>query len=102
MINPPGCAAAEGACPHIGDTEPNCACGLAERWAPIEGFRGYEVSDRGRVRSYLTSMGLRRVPRLIATPPDKQGRPSVLLTTKFSRVSRTVSELKAAAFGEQT
>lgn len=73
-----------------------------ERWLPVEGFRGYDVSDQGRVRSWLTSMGvmsqLRREPRVIKTHVNKQGEVCVKLATKFGKLERPVTGLVAAAF----
>jgi len=72
-----------------------------ERWLPVDGFRGYDVSDRGRVRSWLTSIGvnLRREPHVIKTYVNKQGEVCVRLATKFGKLERPVAGLVAAAFG---
>lgn len=73
-----------------------------EQWRPIAGFRGYEVSNLGHVRSYLTSLGyqaqLRREPRPIQSKPNKDGAHVVVLAGKFGSVQRTVDELVNAAF----
>lgn len=83
----------------------NIAAGDDERWAPVVGFRGYEVSSRGRVRSYLTSLGsqapLRREPQMKSTRIDKQGMEWVDLASKYGRVQRKVSDLVASAFGAE-
>ncbi len=73
-----------------------------EQWRAIPGFRGYEVSDLGRIRSSLTSLGpsapLRREPRIIQSKQNKQGVYCVVLAGNFGRVTRTVPELVDAAF----
>lgn len=52
----------------------------AERWRPVAGFYGYEVSDLGRVRSYRPANGrgpMLRMPRLLT--------PSVFAGKKYVR-----------------
>lgn len=75
-----------------------------EQWRPIEGFRGYEISDRGRFRSYLTSLGvraqLRSEPRPKKTHTDKAGTEWVRLATLYGQVERKVADLMSATFGE--
>lgn len=46
-----------------------------ERWLPVAGFPGYEVSDLGRVRSYLRTGGggLRRSAPKLLTPVTERG-----------------------------
>lgn len=38
---------------------------MSERWLPVVGFEGYEVSDQGRVRSWRHKSGRRARPVLI-------------------------------------
>lgn len=77
-----------------------------EQWRPVVGFRGYEVSNRGRVRSYLTTLGpqaqLRRTAQIVGRRRhDAQGRECVELAGKFGRVLRVVSMLIDEAFAEE-
>jgi hypothetical protein len=49
---------------------------MTERWWPIEGFEGYEVSNLGHVRSWLMpgrAYRLRDAPRLRKQVPDLRG-----------------------------
>jgi NUMOD4 motif len=73
-----------------------------ERWVPIAGFHGYEVSDQGRVRSFLTTLGhegpLRKEPHLLKTRV-KKGREMVTLSSKYGKLQRHIPDLVRAAFG---
>lgn len=79
---------------------------MTEQWRPVAGYGGaYEVSDRGRVRSYRTtkgfpkgSSGLGPVPKLLDQHPH-HGYLTVLLTRDDrSRSYPFVHGLVAAAF----
>ena len=71
-----------------------------EEWRPIVGFRGYEISSLGRVRSRLTTQGtMRNEPRIITTRTVKKGVQWIALTNRYGRVTREVSALVADAFG---
>lgn len=55
---------------------------MMERWKPVVGFPGYEVSDRGRVRSYRMpgrAKRLRTRPVLMHPTADKYGYRRVML-----------------------
>lgn len=56
---------------------------MTETWRQIRGHHGYEVSDRGRVRSWLRPGGLRiderDSPRVLKPTPDAFGRLSIVL-----------------------
>lgn len=73
-----------------------------EQWRPIPGFDGYEVSDKGRVRSYLRTHGWRsRTPHLRKTFIDRSGRDCVRLSTKFGTRERSIDTLMRLAFGDR-
>lgn len=71
-----------------------------ERWRPIEGWDGYEVSDQGRVRSWR--------PRGPNVPPPRVPRPRklknvggtscVVLAIDCERVTMTVGRAVLTAF----
>jgi len=84
---------------------------MPEIWLPVPGFRGYDVSNKGRVRSYWRTSGTGRscvngqirgkwtqlignVPKLLSLSPDKDGYLTVALRvngqTKVRRVHRLV------------
>lgn len=65
----------------------------AEQWRPTEGIPGYEVSDRGRLRSLL-----RGNPRLVKGWIDRDGYLRVSLWVRRSYVNRLVHRLVATAF----
>ena len=65
-----------------------------ENWKPIVGFDKYEVSDRGRVRSYYDT-----VPRVLAQHVHKQtGYVRVNLIANKNKKHRKVHRLVALAF----
>lgn len=67
----------------------------AERWLAIPGYEGaYEVSDQGRVRSYLRSA----TPRLIKTTPDPVGRAAFSLCKGGQRTTSRVATCVLQAF----
>ena len=73
-----------------------------EVWKPVVGWENeYKVSDEGRVRSLpRLSIGdfIRKVPgKIMSTPVDKQGYPTVILSAGRRRVAR-VHKLVAEAF----
>jgi hypothetical protein len=70
-----------------------------EEWRPVVDHVGYEVSNRGRVRSYRSpgkTPGLMPVPTLLSVSPTKAGYGQVTLAAP--RRKRYVHELVAAAF----
>ena len=74
-----------------------------EQWKPIPGFEGYEVSDRGRVRSYLTRAGgswhVGAKPRRILRPGKKPyGYPYVNLSRDGISHVLNVHQLVMEAF----
>jgi hypothetical protein len=62
-----------------------------ERWAPIEGFPLYEVSDRGRVRNVKT--GHIKIPQI-----NQAGIVNVLLVARGEQSRRSVAVMVAEAF----
>ena len=46
---------------------------MEEQWRPIEGFRGYEVSNTGNVRSYLINGGIRKEPYVLKPRMNPNG-----------------------------
>jgi len=73
-----------------------------EQWLPVVGFPGYEVSDKGRVRSYLKmgNLGDQQIadqPQRILRPAMKRY-PKVILYRDGSKCSRRVHRLVAHAF----
>lgn len=73
-----------------------------ERWLPVPGFPGYEVSDMGRVLSRQRYHGS-DMPRLMSTPLDSWGYPIVHLRTPEggSRVMRVHILVVRAFAGER-
>lgn len=67
--------------------------GKDEEWRPVPGFPGYEVSDEGRVASYL-----RRNRLVLALMVKSNGYVSVNLARSRRRVTCTVHSLVAEAF----
>ncbi len=75
----------------------------SEEWRPIPGFDGYEVSDKGRVRSYLSprkGKSLRSEPRIKKIWIDRSGRDCVTLATPLGARERSIDALLRLAFGE--
>jgi hypothetical protein len=68
-----------------------------EEWREIPGFPGYDVSDAGRVRSWLTYRG-KAGPRLLKTPINSSGYPALHLQTPTGGRVRPVHTLVLAAF----
>jgi len=73
-----------------------------EQWLPVIGFPGYEVSDQGRVRSYLKMgrLGDQQIadqPQRILRPAMKRY-PKVTLYRDGAKCSRRVHHLVALAF----
>ena len=62
-----------------------------ERWAPIEGFPLYEVSDQGRVRNVKT--GHIKIPQI-----NQAGIVNVLLVARGEQSRRSVAVMVAEAF----
>jgi HNH endonuclease/NUMOD4 motif len=74
---------------------------VAERWRPIAGFAHYDVSDCGRVRSWLNPgrNGIRRSPVIRALVPDKEGYLTVTLRRDGKNFCCKVHRLVLIAFG---
>lgn len=71
---------------------------MAERWEAVVGFDGYEVSDEGGVRSWLTRPGLHQVPRRLTACRDRAGYLHVSMNRGGKRVTRFVHQLVLEAF----
>lgn len=73
---------------------------MTERWEPIRGFDGYEVSDLGRVRSLDRddSIGRPRSGRILRPAPGGSGYLTVRPSTNARPVTRTVHSLVLEAF----
>lgn len=70
----------------------------AEHWRPIPGYEGrYDVSDQGRVRSWL-GHGVTPPPRILRTDPDRNGYQRVRLSTDGRKSIRMVHRLVLLAF----
>lgn len=69
---------------------------MAERWRPIPGHDGYDVSDLGRVRSWLSWRGL-PVPRVLSLTTRPDGRLEVRVHAP-QRQQRKVHHLVAEAW----
>lgn len=64
-----------------------------EIWKPVPGFEGYEVSDLGRVRSWISRHGRRSEPRPMKPAPDAHGYLRVTLRLNGAPVYRKVHQL---------
>lgn len=72
---------------------------VAERWLPVAGYDGYEVSDLGRVRSWKVRGGTRAAEPSQLRPARQDGRRYVSLSRPGSREwRRPVSQLVLEAF----
>ena len=73
---------------------------MNEQWKPIEGFKGYEVSDQGRVRSWKRGRWGRRADPRILTPGDSNGdyQHVSLIGSCGSKKTRGVHQLVTEAF----
>ena len=71
----------------------------AERWLPVPGYEGrYEVSDHGRVRSFVPARG-RHIPHVLGRDSALWAYPRVTLTAANGKVStRTIHQLVLEAF----
>jgi hypothetical protein len=79
-----------------------------ERWLPIPGFPGYDVSDQGRVRSYRRKIGrtgggyewiLDNYPQTICNPrPDKDGYLYITLRAGNNKSTRRIHRLVLETF----
>lgn len=67
----------------------SCNMSLDERWLPISGFPGYEVSDAGRVR---------RGDHIKSLRPPRKGHNSVVLSRAAKNYTRMLGPLVAEAF----
>ena len=81
-----------------------------ERWLPIPGFPGYEVSDFGRVQSYWVRgchpARMEKTPQgMIKMHVENTGRGSYVFVTLFRdgehHQRRSVDRLIALTFGEE-
>jgi hypothetical protein len=63
-----------------------------ERWRPIPGFAGYEVSDRGNVRSFHPYPRNPEVPRLLAIRTNTYGYPSVMMKHRKHAIHQLVMQ----------
>ena len=73
---------------------------MIERWLPIDGFKGYEVSNFGRVRSWHKGRwGRRAVPRILTTGDSNGDYQHVsLIGSCGSKKTRGVHQLVTEAF----
>lgn len=74
---------------------------IAEVWADVPGYEGmYQVSDRGRMKSLdrLNSRGHRIKGRMLRTPLDYKGYPSIALSKGGKGSSVRVHRIVMAAF----
>lgn len=69
-----------------------------ETWRPVPGYEGrYDVSDLGRVRSWLPYHGL-ATPRLMNATPDDRGYPVIQLFGGPRTIARKVHRLVLETF----
>lgn len=67
-----------------------------ETWRNIENFPGYQVSDEGRVRSFINNRhGIIETPHILTPTISRNGRPTVCLGRGNRRL---ISRLVASAF----
>jgi hypothetical protein len=70
-----------------------------EKWRPVPGFEGhYDVSDRGRVRTWKTGRGKRRDTPVQMSGSASHGRPRVVLRKPGLRKSYGIGTLVLLAF----
>lgn len=70
-----------------------------ERWLPIDGFDGYEISDMGRVRSRRGLRGRKEEPRILKLSKDKDGYAHITMSRTGQRIAtRKVHRLVLEAF----
>jgi len=76
-----------------------CKQTLTETWLPIPGFEGrYDVSNMGRVRSWLPCRGT-ALPRILKPRPTDAGHLAVnLLVGNGSRAHKTIHMMMMSAF----
>lgn len=70
---------------------------MSERWLPVPGYDGYEVSDLGQVRSWHPWRGT-PVPRILATTADGKGYHGVALCRDRVATTKRVHALVLLAF----
>ena len=75
---------------------------LKEQWKPIPGFEGYDVSDRGRVRSYRVAghaNAISKTPQRTLKPSHhKRYAQVVLVNPEGARITRPLAPLVMLAF----
>ena len=72
---------------------------MSERWLPIEGYEGrYEVSDHGRVRSFVSPHGERKNPLILKAGISKGYETVVLCKANPKRRTHRVHNLVLIAF----
>lgn len=74
---------------------------IKERWLPVAGFDGYEVSDFGRVRSWRRSgraSSMRKTPLVRKQVPDKDGYLTLILSIRGEVSCKKVHHLVLEAF----
>lgn len=68
---------------------------MRETWKPVSGFDGYEISDRGRVRSFRRNNGQGRT---LKTETSDRGYKQVSLYKNGKRHQKSIHRLVAEAF----
>ena len=78
---------------------------MTEHWKPVPGYDGYDVSDRGRVRSYYAYNGkghgwdvVDAPQRILSPSPDPQGYPGVSLCADGDKRRFRIASLVMLAF----
>ena len=72
---------------------------MSEIWKPIKGFNNYDVSNKGRVRSWMNNRGTRlSEPRFLSHNLDKYGYPYVVLYGRDMKHTARIHHLVALAF----
>lgn len=74
---------------------------MTEEWRPVQGIEGYEVSDLGRVRSWVrrgSHGGAETAPRILSPGKAPNGYRRLSLSQGGNRVYRSVHRLVAEVF----
>jgi hypothetical protein len=71
---------------------------IGEEWRPVPSFPGYEVSNRGRVRSLKHRWGVRNTPKILSVRIRPDGRSDVKVCLNGKECRPLVHRLVLEAF----